>query len=82
MMPHPVFRPRCGTCYGQGCVPAPWEPTDWLDCPHCHGQGFDPYWNGPDSPPFYATLDGGRYMGSDPLSERAIGAALSGSGGC
>ena len=60
-MPHPVSRPRCGTCYGRR---------------------FDSYWNGQDSPPFYATLEGGRYMGSDPLPERATGAALRGSGGC
>jgi len=44
----PESRPRCPTCYGKGSIPAPWDATDWLDCSHCHGQGFEPYWMGPD----------------------------------
>ena len=44
----PESRPRCPVCFGKGSVPAPWDHAEWLDCPHCHGPGFDPYWMGPD----------------------------------
>ena len=44
----PESRPRCPACFGKGSVPAPWDHAEWLDCPHCDEQGFDPYWMGPD----------------------------------
>jgi Rieske Fe-S protein len=75
-------RPRCGTCYGQGCVPAPWDDTDWLDCPYCHGEGFDPYWRGPQWALDYAAQHRPRYLGSDPLPNRAPTGLLNGSEGC
>jgi len=44
----PESRPRCPACFGGGKVPHPLDEHAWLECSYCHGQGFNPYWMGPD----------------------------------
>ena len=44
----PESRPRCPACYGMGTALSPWDQITELRCDYCDGQGFDPYWQGPD----------------------------------
>ena len=45
----PASRPRCPACYGAGTILHPFTDSE-VRCEHCDGQGFDPYWMGPDKP--------------------------------
>lgn len=42
----PDSRPPCPVCYRAGTIPHPLT-NEALECPHCHGTGFEPYWLGP-----------------------------------
>jgi len=44
----PESRPKCPACYGMGTALSPWDQITELRCDYCDGQGFDPYWMGPD----------------------------------
>ena len=42
-------RPKCPACFGEGEVPHPFDELVWLECHHCHGQKYDPYYTGQES---------------------------------
>jgi len=44
----PESRPKCPACYGMGTALSPWDQITELRCDYCDGQGFNPYWMGPD----------------------------------